>query len=564
MTSCEEKISTPFGSPSGKAWVLSVIIFLMGGCGLAYEYTFSKIASDLLGNSVRQWAIIIAVMLFFMGVGSEIQRFISEKNVVPSLLYSQLLLALLGGFGPMLMLWTFTSFPYHYGLVHYGLTSVIGIIIGFEIPLISRLNAYFSKDISNNLARVLKMDYIGALAGALLWVFILPKFFTLNETAFVLALISVFSTVLCWFYFSSKNQPNIIFLGVCIMTCIILSYGINKTNQWSLDAEQKIYADKIVYVETTRYQHIVLTQSNHGNLRCYINGHIQFSANDEYIYHEQLVHPAMSAHKKPKNVLILGGGDGLAVREILKYPSVESITLIDLDPAMTRLASEHPLFTRLNKDSLSNDKVHIIKSPKGIDTGDAYILERSSQNRGIHASSLNTKPKLRVINIDASKFIKQTQGVFDIIICDFPDPSNTDLAKLYSMHFYGLVKNRLSYDGILVQQSTSPYRAKDAFLCIGRTMQAADLTAVPYHDHVPSFGEWGWWIDTRPEYANSNQLRQKLQAIKELPDYTRYITPDIIVSALNFGKNDLKTTETDVTTITNSAVLDHYLNGWIE
>lgn len=548
----------------GHGWVLSIIIFLMGGCGLAYEYTFSKIASDLLGNSVQQWAIIIAVMLFFMGVGSEIQRYISDKKVVSSLLYSQLLLALLGGFGPILMLWAFTSYPYHYGLVHYGLTSIIGIIIGFEIPLISRINTRFAKDISNNLARVLKMDYIGALAGALLWVFLLPKFFSLNETAFVLAFISLASTILCWFYFSRTIDLKPVFLTAFVFVTALLSYGLTQTNEWSLNAEQKIYADRIVYIETTPYQHIVLTQSNHGNLRCYINGHIQFSANDEHIYHEQLVHPAMAAHRAPKKILVLGGGDGLAVREILKYPSVEKITLVDLDPAMTRLAAEHPLFTRLNHSSLTNEKVQLIDAGESVSKGETYTLERDSHNRSIHPDSLENKPELHVINIDASKYVEQVEGLYDVIICDFPDPSSPDLAKLYSMHFYGSVMRKLAHDGFLVQQATSPYQAKDAFLCIGRTMRSAGLSAVPYHDHVPSFGEWGWWIATHPSYADESRLKEQLMAIKHLTDFTRYLTPDIIKSSLSFGKEDLNTTETDITTITNSAILNHYLNGWIE
>lgn len=556
---------SPLKEPqSGSGWVLSIIIFVMGGCGLAYEYTFSKIASDLLGNSVQQWAVIIAVMLFFMGVGSEIQRYISDKRVVSSLLYSQLLLALLGGFGPILMLWAFTSYPYQYGLVHYGLTSIIGVIIGFEIPLITRINERFSSDISSNLARVLKMDYIGALAGALLWVFLLPKFFSLNETAFVLAFISLASTLLCWFYFARSVKLNALFLSVFAVVTIFLGYGHSQTNRWALSAEQGIYADRVVYVETTPYQHIVLTQSDHANLRCYINGHIQFSANDEHIYHEQLVHPAMAAHRAPRRILVLGGGDGLAVREILKYPSVEEVTLVDLDPAMTKLAAEHPLFTSLNESSLTHEKVRLVSSDAGVTRGEAYELQRVSQNRSIHEDSLDSRPELNVINIDASRYLKQADGYYDVIICDFPDPSSPDLAKLYSMHFYGSLLKKLSHDGFIVQQSTSPYRAKEAFLCIGRTMKRAGLAAVPYHDHVPSFGEWGWWIATHPGYASESRLKGMLLGINKVTDYTRYLTPEIIHSSLSFGKEDLITSETDITTITNSAILNHYLNGFLE
>ena len=544
-------------------WVLGSIIFVMGGCGIAYEYTFSKVASDLLGNSVQQWAIVIAIMLFCMGVGAEIQRYISAKKILPVLLYSQLALAIVGGFGPFILLYTFGSYSHMFGLAHYGIVCLMGVIIGFEIPLISRINEDYSDDIKSNLARVLKMDYVGALAGALIWVFVLPKFFNLHQIAYILGFISLAATAVCWWFFRTKLPSKTIPLLGILAVSGLLGLGLAKSNSWAFHAEQKLFQDRIIFAETTPYQHIVVTQSQFGAMRCYINGHIQFSSTDEYIYHENLVHPAMSLVKKPKRVLILGGGDGLAVREVLKYPSVKEIVLVDLDPAMTDLAANHPLFSQLNDQSLRSPKVKL-KASKGISVGESYPLEIPNQRRIGFESLADSAPSLSIINIDAVTYAKTTSELFDIIICDFPDPSSPELSKLYSLRFYGEIKKRLAPDGYLVQQSTSPYRAKEAFLCIGRTMKEAGLTAIPYHDHVPSFGEWGWWIATHHSIQSPEMLKSNLQNIKQLPEEIRYLTPELILSSLSFGKEVLLTSENDITTTSNSAVLNHYLNGFLE
>ena len=544
-------------------WILGFIIFIMGGCGLAYEYTFSKIASDLLGNSVQQWAVVIAIMLFCMGVGAEIQRFVSTQKVLPVLLYSQLVLALLGGFGPFLLLFTFGSYPHMFGLTLYGIICLVGIIIGFEIPLISRINEDYSSDIRSNLARVLKMDYVGALAGALVWVFILPRFFNLHQIAYFLGFISLAATFLCWWFLREKIQARFFFLACFVSVSTLLGLGIVKSEQWAFHAEQKLFRDRIIFTETTPYQHIVITQSNYGAMRCYINGHIQFSSTDEYIYHENLVHPAMSLVHRPKRVLVLGGGDGLAVREILKYPTVEEITLVDLDSAMTDLAAQHPLFTQLNDGSLNSDKVKRLNT-SAISSGGSYQLEIPNQRRIEHHTAHLELPSLEIFNIDAATFLQKTEGLFDVIICDFPDPTSPELAKLYSLHFYGQLKKRLAPEGFIAQQSTSPYRAKEAFLCIGRTMQAAGLSAIPYHDHVPSFGEWGWWIASHQSITSEKQIKKSLRGIQSLPESTQYLTLELISSNLHFGKEDLISSETDITTISRSAILKHYLNGWLE
>jgi len=235
--------------------------------------------------------------------------------------------------------------------------------------------------------------------------------------------------------------------------------------QWS---EQMIYADPVIHAVTTPYQRLVVTQWK-DDLRLYINGNLQFSSRDEHRYHEALVHPALATLPGARRVLVLGGGDGLAVREVLRYPNVQAVTLVDLDPAMTGLFSRNASLTALNRHALTN-------------------------------------PRVTVVNDDAGRWLEEHRGVYDLIIADFPDPSNFGLGKLYSVPMYRLMRQHLSEQGLLVVQSTSPYYAPRSFWCINATLQAAGFHTSPYHAHVPSFGEWGFILAARqPGYRPPGQ-----------------------------------------------------------
>ena len=115
----------------------------------------------------------------------------------------------------------------------------------------------------------------------------------------------------------------------------------------------------MIYSETSLYQRVVVTSGRTG-VRLFLNGNLQLHSRDEYRYHEALVHPAMAGHGAPRQVLVLGAGDGMAVREVLKHASVERITLVELDPHMTRLFSEQPLLRKLNR---SEEHTSELQSP---------------------------------------------------------------------------------------------------------------------------------------------------------------------------------------------------------
>lgn len=543
-----------------ESWVLYISMFIMGACGLAYEYTLSKVAGDILGNSVRQWAIIIGVMMFFMGVGADVQKYLKDEYILDLFILFEVCIGLAGAFGPIAFIFFYGHFPLQFVLVKYFFIIFIGLIIGLEIPLITRINERFITKLKLNLAAVLKMDYIGSLAGALIWIFILPLFFEQIEGAFVLGALNILVAAFTMFFFRKLILLRSLLLIIILAAITTVSYGYLNAKDWRSYSEQYLYRDLVVFSETTRYQHIVITKSRSNDISCYINGHLQFNSVDEYIYHEDLVHPAFSIAPAHKNVLILGGGDGLALREVLKYSDMEKVVLCDIDPRMTNLAKDNPYIRALNENSLEDSRVLVLQNNALIpaDSMDVIVTNKNV----FHGRETGKVTSVEIINMDATAFLEQISGIFDIIILDFPDPNMQDLSKLYSLQFYSRLTTKLAADGIIVQQSTSPFHAKEVFLSIGRTIQAAGFAAIPYKDNVPSFGEWGWWIAGHNNRYSNATLERKLSTIDSISVDTKYLTPQVLKSMLVFGKNQLKTNETAVNTLANNIIFQYYLASW--
>lgn len=539
-----------------KRSVLYLMTFIMGGCGIAYEYTFSKVGSDLMGNSNQQWAITIGLMMFFMGIGSDLQKHLKDRGLFDKFIVFEVLLGLLGGFGPILLLWVFGAYRDHYMLVQYALIISSGFLIGLEIPILARINEQYTAPLRVNIGGILRMDYIGAFVGAVGWILLLQALVPLTQIGYVLGLLNVVTAALSLWYFR-RLAVRRTELTVALVACFaVLAFGWSKAPQWTRHAEQALFLDKIVLSKTTKYQHIVLTKTDAGDVYCYINGNTQFASFDEHIYHEFLVHPAMHIAPKREKVLVLGGGDGLGVREILKYPDVESVTLVDLDPEMTRLAMENEHFVRLNRGALQDARVQVLENNALVDV-DQDVMAIPDQTTRFR-SEYQPVADVYVVNLDADLFVDQISGVYDVIIIDFPDPSNLGLAKLYSESFYQKVRRKLAAGGIVVQQSTSPVFSKEAFLSVGRTMEASGLAAVPFHENVPSFGEWGWWIAGRDQEITAAEIRTRMRSITDLAVPTRYITPELIAASLLFGKGALKTEETEINTMLNCMIYLYY------
>ncbi len=543
-----------------KRSVIYLMTFIMGGCGIAYEYTFSKLSSDLMGNSVQQWAITIGLMMFFMGVGSDVQKHLKDEGLFDKFIFFEVLLGLIGGFGPILLLYIFGANREHYVLVQYGLIVSTGFLIGLEIPILARINERFTPELRVNIGGILRMDYIGAFFGAFLWVFILHRFFGLTQMGFALGALNMITAALSLFYFFRLARRRAALTALTLFGSAMMFAGLYQAPAWTAFAEQRLFVDRVIHASTTKYQHIVLTQSASGDLYCYINGNTQFSSVDEHIYHEFLVHPAMALAERRQRVLILGGGDGLAMREVLKYPDVETATLVDLDPGVTDLARENPYLRALNEDSLGDARVKILENNGLVEPGGQETVRLPDQTL-LFAGEGVPVAEVEIVNIDAALFIEQISGVYDVIIIDFPDPSNLELSKLYSRGFYEKVREKLSRHGVMIQQSTSPTHSKEAFLCIGRTMEAAGFAAVPMREYVPSFGEWGWWVAMRREAAPAEELARRLSQIRMTATPVRYITDELVAASLVFGKGALASKRDDVNTILNNVIYFYYADA---
>lgn len=440
--------------------LLFITVLLIAACGLIYELIAGTLASYLLGDSVLQFSTIIGCYLFAMGIGSALSRFI-HRGLAYRFVWIELLLGVIGGFSSALL---FLAFAYTQGfqLLMYALVVVIGVLVGLEIPILMRMvrERYHFRDV---VAHVLTFDYLGALGASLLFPILLVPRLGLVRSAMLFGLINVGVALWSTFLFA-KQLPSARVLRIfCLVVICALGIGLAQARRITAAAEDNIYADEIILARDTRYQHIVLTRFK-DDIRLFLNSHLQFSSRDEYRYHEALIHPGLSAVPTPRRVLVLGGGDGLAVREILKYPQVESITLVDLDPEMTQLFSTHPMLTGLNQKAFQSPKVHII-------------------------------------NADAFPWVDSNGDSFDFIVIDFPDPTNYSLGKLYTTAFYRAVARHLSNQGLMVVQSTSPMFARDSYWCIVETLKQTGLKTYPYHVYVPSFGEWGFVIASAHEYA---------------------------------------------------------------
>jgi spermidine synthase len=493
-------------------WLLLVAVFVIATCGLIYELVAGTLASYLLGDSVTQFSTIIGVYLFSMGIGSFLSQYFT-RGLLAWFIRIELLVGMVGGFSSAIL---FVVFPLaaSFRIVLYALVALTGILVGLEIPLLMRIlkdRVEFSALVS----RVFTFDYIGALLASLIFPLLLVPHLGLIRTSL---LFGIFNIAVGWYLahvFTAEIRRAAWLKGTAILILVVELVGFALADTIMNYSETATYEDNIVYATSSPYQRIVLTR-NKRELRLFLNGNLQFSSADEYRYHEALVHPALSSVAHLQNVLVLGGGDGLAVREILKYPTVEHITLVDLDPAMIKLFTSQEMLVKLNDSSLLNSKV-------------------------------------QVHNADAFTWLRSNRQLFDAVIVDFPDPSNFSIGKLYSTAFYGLVKTALAPDGIAVIQSTSPYVAPKSFWCVAATLQAVGLKTVAYHNYVPSFGEWGYIMAMHPATTT---------AYNHLPGFMKYLNPIVLRQMLIFPEDMKAREKLKVNRLNNQALVDYFEEEW--
>ncbi|MDC3412648.1 polyamine aminopropyltransferase [Aquibacillus sp. 3ASR75-11] len=467
-------------------------------CGIIFEVLFGALGSYILGDGVKQYTLTISLFLTGMGVGASLSEKVM-KNLVIAFVYIEFLVALIGGFSSFTMFGITAFSPAGTdALFLYMITFVIGALTGVELPILIRKANEIGVSLHRSTARVLFSDYAGGLIGGLLFVFFLRPQLGMVKTAFFVGLINLtVALLILWFFRQEIKRKGIHFL-IGIVIGILLIIGLLFGEEMAFSFEQKLYQDPIIYMEESKYQKIVVTQ-NQGDTRLYLNGGLQFSSIDEYRYHEVLVHPVMAQARNPKNVLILGGGDGIAAKEVLKHEEVENVTLVDLDPAVVSLANSNYKILQLNEGSLQNEKI-------------------------------------RVLNQDAFNFLENTDDWYDVIIVDLPDPNNESLNKLYTKEFYSLARNHLKPDGAMMVQATSPVFATSVYWTISKTIASTGLEIENFHVDVPSFGNWGFVMASRQPIQVSEM---------EVDVPTRFLTEEMLLGLTEFGKDEDSTIRND-------------------
>ena len=461
-------------------WMLLAAAAVSSACGLAIELLLGTLASYLVGNQALAFGIAIGGFLAAMGLGSYLSRFVARNDQPRKLLLRfvqvELAIAPFSFLVPMALFALFTiDAPFWIALALS--TIILGTLAGMEVPILTRM---LEKDegVRGAVSSILALDYVGALVGSLAFPVILLPFFGMFPTAAVIASLPALMVFgLGWVFSGIKFWQR---LGLALGACLI---AIAPFTHWISDRlENNLYQAPIIARVQSPYQRIVLTRQGR-DTRLYLDGDLQLSTVDEYRYHEALVHPAIAAvmQRNPDRklkVLLMGAGDGMALREIEKWPNLEKALLIDLDPAVVKLAQRHPVLVESNQRAFEDARVEV-------QVGDA----------------LRIAPKL--------------QEQFDVIIADFPDPDQDALAKLYSKGFYQALQRRLMDDGVLVTQASSAFFAPKVLACIHATLEAAGFQTLPYVTEVPSFGPWG--------FVMAGKQPIELQGWK-LPIATRFLT----------------------------------------
>jgi len=504
-----------------KSNVLKIALFATGLAGIVAEYVLSTLATYFLGNAVIQWTLIVSIMLFSMGLGSRISK-VFKEDLLQKFILIEFTLSFFSAFSA-LAVYTVAAFTSYTGVIIYLLCIIIGLLIGMEIPLVIRLNSSY-QTLKVNVSSVLEQDYYGSLAGGVFFAFVGLPILGLTYTPFILGsinfLVAIGLIAILWAEISSRLKRQLSIASSTI--AVILFVGFFIAQPIILFGEQKRYQDKIIFSEQTKYQKIVLTQWQ-DDYWLYINNNQQLSTLDEVMYHEPLVHPIMTLHPHPTTILVLGGGDGCAVREILKYPTVEKITLVDLDPAMTKLGKTHPVLTELNENALSNEKVSIK-------------------------------------NEDGFIFMEQTSDFYDVVIVDLPDPNSVDLNLLYTKEFYALIHRKLRPNGLVITQAGSPYFATQAYLCIEKTMASAGFYTQKLHNQIVTLGEWGWVLGSK---MDSTHLKENLLGLNFDKVETQWINNEAMSLMTSFGKNIYveEVGDIEVNRIHNPVLYQYYLKG---
>lgn len=509
-------------------------------CALVYELALIALGGVLVGATITQTSLVVSLFVFALGLGALAAKPLLRRPL-PAFVVVEVGVAVAGGFS---VLACYAAFAYAgvYTPAVVVASLVCGGLVGAELPLLMELLQRVRKQAAARaLADLTAADYIGALVGGLAFPFVLLPLLGQMRGALAAGLVNLVCAGLIVFVVFRGDLTRRLRIGsaaLLLAGTLAVVLGLAYAGRFEVSARQQLYDDPIVVSERTPYQEIDVTESltlqGTPDVRLYLNGDLQLSSRDEYRYHEALVHPALAATSRAARdrglrVLVLGGGDGMAVREVLRHREVAGVHLVDLDPAVTRLARTDPRLRALNRGALDDRRV-------------------------------------RVTNTDAFNWIRDhaegaTDDRYDAVVVDFPDPDDQGLARLYSAELYGMVRTRiLAPGGVAVVQAGSPYFAPDAFWSVGRTLELAGWRGRPYHVDVPTFGDWGFWL-AGP--AGTTTTAPPLSVGSLPPPGLRFLDDATLRAAATFpadrGPRDVRPT-----TLNRPAILDYTRKGWAD
>ena len=559
-------------------FLTSFSLICSGLCCIIDEYILAQLSSNILGNPAQQWPLVIGLMLFATGVGAWLAQFVKEEKTLQAFISVELILSFLGGYSPLIIMGAYAYAFLHFKLIFYCVSFIIGLLIGFEQPLIATINKKFV-GFRSNISMTISLDVLGAAIGTFIWIKFLVGKVEIYHAAFMVTILNLSVALFTYFFLVNNTPTENINKGKSLIWIGLASFlglsGMYFSGNFADIAEQQLYTGQIIHKESTPYQRIVMTKhAKTGDVMMFLNGGLQFCSKDENRYHENLVHPAMkyrsitNVEKSPLDILVLGGGDGMAVREVRKYKNINSITLVDLDPAVVNLATQNPILTALNDSSLIGDDIKILNPKLPTPEKEEAILMPLDQKDKNGNELLYIADSVSILHEDAYTFVEDIVSLrkkYDVVFIDFPDPRNESLGKLYSKYFFSRINLLLKKGGFIAIQASSPIHANHAYLCVGKTMTAAGFDVLPYHDNIPSFNEWGWYLATRQEERlNLHHLAEKLYPLDEFDVETSYLTPKKFFSNTIFGKDIMQNAEEiEISTLSNPKVYHYYVHyGW--
>ncbi len=486
--------------------LLMLTTLIISGCSICYELIISAVSSYLVGDSTLQYSVTIGLYMCAMGLGSYLSKYM-KKDLFNWFVGIEIGVGLIGGISS-LVLFLANLYLEQYQLVMYAEIIVIGTFVGAEIPILTRIIEQDEENLRVTISSIFSFDYIGGLVGSIAFPLLLLPHLGYFATAFLVGSMNALAAILIVFKYAKRIKDASIYKMAAVGLFVSMIIGAVFSENISDVIEGGLYRDNIILSEHTQYQHIVMTKHK-DDLRLFIDGNIQFCSLDEYRYHEALVHIPMSQASAKERVLVLGGGDGLAVRELLKYPDTE-ITLVDLDAEMLQICRENPQVASLNEGALDSERLSVV-------IGDAY------------------------------RFLEESEEMFDVILVDLPDPNNDALNKLYTNIFYRLCGNHLTEDGVLAVQSTSPYYAKKAYWCVAKTLESEGFFVDSYHLQVPAFGDWGFHMAAKQEISEKYELSVE----------TKYLSEDNIPALFAFGKDEIDK-DVEINSLSHPILIQYY------